>query len=40
MYKGMFDHFFFEIIEDQGILTVYGLMEHGFLDELDDLGLH
>ena len=30
---------FLEIIEDQGILTVYGLMEHRFLDELDDLGL-
>lgn len=39
LYKGMFDHFFLEIIEDQGILTVYGLMEHRFLDELDKLGL-
>ena len=38
LYKGIFDHFL-EIIEDQGILTVYGLMEHRFLDKLDDLGL-
>ena len=38
LYKGMFDHFL-EIIKDQGILTVYGLMEHRFLDRLDNLGL-